>query len=191
MLVVAVNAISLATQTAHTLSLTSAVCLWRLPTSFCATGEISIVHEQARRLLAKFHECNRLLILRTKQEVCHRRSSAYASSLRVLRRQPNSDLILSNLPSIGDHSNSPFQGLSLSPILRGVCRRPLVLARLLHLLTPTNLLYLLENVRSPQVTINHLLLRYQMAFPNKAVEPPSNSNSLFHPFRLSLIRQHP
>lgn len=190
MLVVAVNAISLATQTAHTLSLTSAVCLWRLPTSFCATGEISIVHERARRLLARFLECNRLLILRIKQEVCHRRSSAYASNLHVLKRQPNNDLILSNLPSIGDHSNSPFQGLSLSPIL-GVCRRLLVLARLLPLLTPTNLLYLPENVRSPQATINHLLLRYQMEFPNKAVQPLSNSNSLFHPFRLSLIRQHP
>ena len=133
MLVVALNAISLAMQTAHTLSLTSVACLWKLPTSFCATGETSIVHERARPRLASSHECSHLppmLHLRTRQEVCHRRSSAYVSvpSLHFPRRQPSSGHISNNLPSIDDNSNSPFLGVTLSPI-QGVCLR-LVLAQL-------------------------------------------------------------
>ena len=163
MLVVALNAISLATQIAHTLSLTFAVCLWKLPTSFCATGETSIVHEEARLRLARPHECSHLppiLNLRTRQEVCHRRSSAYASvpNRHFPIRQPNRDQISNNLPSVGD-SKSPFLGVTLSPILQGACSP---VGALLPAVAPAfpNEPIVLPGTRLPPpgCMINHLLL---------------------------------
>ena len=192
------NAISLATRIAHILSLIFVACLWRLPTSSCATGATSTAHEGPRLLqLANLHACRYLPLiphLQTKWERGHRRVNVHVSlvpSLPAPRPPRNSDITHSNPLSINERYNSPCPGVSLPNFLREVCLHPLVLVRLSHPRTLTNLLFILELVYRPLITINRLQHpQRQTETPLKAASHLRYNNRPFLPSLPSLIRPH-